>query len=86
MEILEIQSTHSLITSMTDQRAEGVHSYQINCRHFDSMQQSWLNKGATRGQALSVLTRKFERIWFTAKEVATVAAAIRSARSPLALG
>ncbi len=41
MEILEIRSSHSLITSMPDSRPEGAHVYQINCREFLSTYRSW---------------------------------------------
>ncbi len=86
MEILEIQSTHSLTTSMTDSRAIGAHSYQINCHQFDSQYRSRQKDSAARGHALGVMTLGFERIWITGEEVEQVAAAIQSKRSPIALG
>lgn len=86
MEILEIQSSHSLLTSMPDSRPVGAHVYQVNCRHFASTYRSWQKDSAARGHALGVRTLGFERIWITAEEIEQVAAAIQSARSPLALG
>jgi hypothetical protein len=86
MEILEIRSSHSLTTSIPDSRPAGEHSYQVNCRHFVSQQQSWQKNGIARGLALSVMTRSFERIWITAEEVRQVLSAIQSKRSPIALG
>jgi len=86
MEILEIQSSHSLLTSRPDSRPVGAHVYQVNCRQFTSTYKSWLKDGATRGQALAVMTVGFERIWMTPEEAEQVAAAIRSTHSPLALG
>jgi hypothetical protein len=86
MDILEIQSSHSLLTSRPDSRPAGAHIYQVNCRQFTSSYKSWQKDGATRGQALAVLTVGFERIWVTGEEAEQVAAAIRSDHTPLALG
>lgn len=86
MEVLEIRSTHSLTTSIPDSRPVGAHSYEVNCRHFISMQRNWQKNGIARGLALSVMTRSFERIWITAEEVRQVLTAIQSQRSPIALG
>lgn len=86
MEILEIRSSHSLTSSIPGSRPAGAHSYQVNTRHFISMQQDWQKNGLARGVALSVLTRSFERIWITAEEVRQVLAAIQSKRSPVAIG
>jgi len=85
MQVLEIQSTHGLTTSMTEKRPEGTHSYTIDCRQFMGDQRSWAKHGATRGLALGVMTLDFDRIWMTAEEVSRVAAAIQSTRSPLTL-
>ncbi len=85
MEILEIKSSHSLLTSRPDSRPEGAHVYQVNCRQFTSTYKSWQKNGATLGQALAVMTLGFERIWITAQEAEQVAAAIRASSSPLAL-
>lgn len=86
MDILEIQSSHSLTSSIPDSRPTGKHSYQVNCRHFISMQKNWQKDGSARGLALSVMTRSFERIWITAEEVRQVLSAIQSKRSPVAIG
>ena len=86
MEILEIQSTHNLTTSMTDSRPVGAHSYQINCHQFNSTYRSWQKDKAAQGHALGVMTLGFERIWITTEEIEQVAAAIQSKRSPIALG
>jgi hypothetical protein len=86
MEILEIQSSHSLTTSMTGTRPMGAHSYQLNCRQFMSEQRSWEKKEASRGLPLGVMTLGFERLWITAEEVIQVANAIQSTRSPITLG
>lgn len=86
MENLEIQSTHSLITSMPDSRPLGVHSYQIRCHQFDSAYRDWQKNKLTQGHALAVMTVGFERIWFTGDEATQVAAAIQSKSSPITLG
>jgi hypothetical protein len=86
MEILEIRSSHSLTSSIPGSRPTGAHSYQVNTRHFISMQQSWQKNGIARGVALSVLTRSFERIWITAEEVRKIGNAIQSQRSPVTIG
>ncbi len=86
MEILEIQSTHSLTTSMTDSRPVGAHSYQINCRQFNAEYRSRQKDSAARGHALGVMTLGFERIWITTEEIEQVAAAIQSTRSPVVIG
>jgi hypothetical protein len=86
MEILEIQSSHSLLTSRPDSRPVGAHVYQVNCRQFTSTYRRWQKESAARGQALAVMTLGFERIWMTGEEAEQVATAIRSSRSPLALG
>ncbi len=86
MEILEIQSSHSLLTSRPDTRPVGAHVYQVNCRQFASAYRKWQEEEAARGQALAVMTLGFERIWMTGEEALQVAAAIQSTRSPLVLG
>jgi hypothetical protein len=86
MEILDIQSAHSLITSRPDSRPEGAHVYKVNCRQFTAAHKTWQKNGASLGQALAIMTLGFERIWITAQEAEQVAAAIRDNRSPLSLG
>lgn len=86
MENLEIRSAHSLITSMTDNRKVGAHSYQINCHQFNSEYRSWQKNKIAQGHAIGVMTKGFERIWITGEEIEQVAAAIQSEHSPIALG
>ena len=86
METLEVQRTHSLLTSRPDSRPAGEHVYQVDCRQFASSYRSWQKDGAGRGQPLAIMTLGFERIWITGEEAEQVAVAIRSSRSPLALG
>lgn len=86
MDILEIQSSHSLLTSMPDSRPVGAHVYQVNCREFASTHRTWQKTKSAQGHALGVRTLSFERIWITAEEIEQVAAAIKSSRSPVALG
>jgi len=86
MQVLEIQSSYGLTTSMTEKRPEGAHSYNIDCHQFMAEQRTWAKHGATRGLALGVITLDFDRIWMTAKEVNQVADAIQSTRSPITLG
>ena len=86
MEILEIQSSHSLMTSMPDSRPVGAHVYQMNCRQFTSTYRSWKMNSVARGHALAVMTLGFERIWITGEEAEQLAAAIQSTCSPVALG
>lgn len=86
MEILRIQSSHGLTTSILEQRPAGEHTYQLNCRQFQSAYRDWRRTKAAEGQALGVMTLDFERIWISQDEVEQVAAAIQSTRSPLTLG
>jgi hypothetical protein len=86
MEILVIESSHSLTTSVPEKRVDGAHSYHLNCRQFSTVQRSWQKNSITQEHALGVMTLNFERIWITPQEVSQVADAIKSARSPLALG
>lgn len=86
MEILEINSSHSLLTSRPDSRPAGAHVYQVNCRQFIAAYKTWQKNGAAREQPLAVLTTAFERIWITRAEAEQVAAAIQSAHSPFVLG
>lgn len=86
MEILEIQSSSSLTTSITAARPVGAHSYHLNCRQFLTEQRSWAKSGAVRGLPLAVMTLAFERLWLTPDQVAEVATAIKSTRTPLSLG
>ncbi len=85
MEILEINSSHSLTMSMTDKRPAGAHSYQVNCRQFISIYEKWLKQSAARENTFGVMTLGFERIWVTKPECAEISKAIQTSRSPLTL-
>ncbi len=85
MEILKINSSHSLTMSMTDKRPIGAHSYQVNCRQFTSAYEKWLKQSAARENTFGVMTLGFERIWVTKPECAEISQAIRTSRSPLTL-
>jgi hypothetical protein len=85
MDTLEINSTHSLTTSMTDKRESGAHTYQINCHQFNAEYKIWQKKNESQGNAFGIRTLGFERIFVTAGEAAQIAAAIQTKRSPLAL-
>ncbi len=86
MEIVEIQSSHSLITSRPDSRPVGAHVYRVNCRTFTSTYRNWQKDSAARARPLAVMTLGFERIWITGEEAEQLDAAIRSTRSPVVLG
>jgi hypothetical protein len=85
MEILDIKSGHGLTTSIVAQRPASPHTYRVNCRQFESAHRDWQRTSAAEGRALGVMTLNYERIWITSEEVAQVADAIRSTRSPLTL-
>ncbi len=85
MEILKIQSSHGLTTTITAQRPAGAHTYHLNCSHFHTAHRDWQRNNATAERALGVMTLDFERIWITTDEVVQVAAAIQATRSPLTL-
>jgi hypothetical protein len=85
MELLELQSAHSLLTSRPDSRPAGAHVYQVHCGQFASTYKTWHKSNAALGQALAIMTVGFERIWITSEEAEQVAAAIRSNHSPLVL-
>ena len=85
MEILEIQSSQSLLTSRPDSRPAGAHVYQVNCRQFNSTYRSWQKNRAAHEHPLAVMTLGFERLWITREEAEQMAAAIQSARSPVVL-
>jgi hypothetical protein len=85
MEILEIRSSHDLTASSTQARRVGAHSYQVNCRHFNSVRRYWQNDKAPRADSTGFMTLNFEQIWITDAEVKQVTEAIRATRSPLTL-
>ncbi len=85
MEILEINSSHSLTMSITDKRPAGAHSYQVNCRQFTSTYKVWQKHGSPGEQAFGVMTLGFERIWVTKPECDEIAWAIQMSHSPLKL-
>ncbi len=85
MEILEINSSHSLTMSMTDKRPAGAHSYRVNCRQFISTYEKWLKQNAARENTFGVMTLGFDRLWITKPECAEIARAIQMSHSPLTL-
>ncbi len=85
MEILEITSSHDLSAKSADARRTGAHSYQVNCRQFNSLLHSWEKDKAQRSGPLALMTLGLERIWITAGESQKVQEAIQAMRSPVAL-
>ncbi|HZQ09260.1 MAG TPA: hypothetical protein VFD70_21970 [Anaerolineae bacterium] len=85
MEIIEIQSKHSLLTSMTESRPDSERAYKLNCRHYISTYKEWQRHSRANSQALGVMTLDFERIWITAIEGEQIVTAIQAARSPVVL-
>ncbi len=85
MQILEIKSSHDLTATSADARRTGAHSYQIDCREFDSLHERWEKDRAQRAHPLGLTSLRSERIWITAGECKRVAAAIRAMSSPVAL-
>lgn len=85
MEILVIQSTSSLTTSITTTRLVGAHSYYLNTRQFLTEQRGWQRREQARGLPMGLMTLDFERIYITADEVSQVAGAIKSTQTPLVL-
>jgi hypothetical protein len=86
MEVLEIQSAHSLITSMPGNRPDGAHTYKVQCRQFTLVYKDWQKRDAALRHSLPVMCLGFERIWLTAQEAEQVVSAIRSNISPITLG
>lgn len=85
MEIIEIRSSHSLDTRMSDSPRGGWHSYPVNCRQFLAAYKSWQQDAAARPDDLAVMTLGFERIHLTGVQGRQVADAIQEARSQVAL-
>lgn len=85
MEIIEIRSSHSLVTRITEQRPAGAHAYQVNCHNFNTEYKNWRKKSAATWHVLGVMTLGFEEIWITEAESQQVAEAIQAARSPVAV-
>jgi len=83
MEIIEIKSAHSLVTSITDNRPGGEHSYQVNCRQYVSIFHDWQKSKKTTSPACGIMTLEFVRIWITEQEGNEIAEAIKAARSPV---
>jgi len=83
MEIIEIQSKHSLLTSITARRPPGAHSYTLNCRQYASAYQAWQRQAQIQAQALGVMTLGFERIWITPEECLQITTAIKGETSPV---
>jgi hypothetical protein len=86
MEIVEIHSTHSLITSIPDSRPTGAHVYKVHCGQFSLVHKHWQKDSVAHERPLGIMTVGFERIWLTAEEAEKVVTAIRSSSSPIALG
>ena len=85
MEIIEIKSAHSLLTSITAARPLGAHAYKINCRQYLSVYQTWQKQQRNESPALGVMTLGFERIWITDEECWQISTAIKAASSPVVL-
>lgn len=86
MEIIKIQSAHSLVTTIVDQRAAGEYTYDVNCRQYLTTYQSWQrHKSAEESKPFGVMTLGYERIWVTEAECKQIADAIQAAHSPFKL-
>jgi len=86
MEIIQINSAHSLVTSMVGSRPVEAHSYTVNCHQYQSMYQKWQKSNKTVPQACGIMTLDYVRIWITEQEGKLIADAIKAAHSPVALG
>lgn len=78
MEIVEISSLHSLLSSNTHARLLGAHSYTINCRQYLVAYQSWQQSRSLKLDTFAVMTLDFHRIWVTATEAQRIADAIQA--------
>lgn len=85
MEIIEIKSAHSLLTSITTARPLGAHVYKLNCRQYLSVYQNWQRQRRTQPQPFGMMTLDFERIWITDEECLRITTAIKAASSPVVL-
>ncbi len=85
MEIIKIQSSHSLVTSITNDRIAGEHTYSVNCHQYLSSYRSWQRQNGVQSKALGVMTLGYERIWVTEAESKQIADAIQSSHSPFKL-
>ena len=81
MEVVEIQSVHSLLSSNTLARPLGVHSYAVNCRQYLVTYRTWQQQRTPKLEIFPVMTLEFRRIWITATEGKKIANAIQ-ARQP----
>ena len=86
MEILEIRSSHNLMSSIPDQRLAGEHTYKISCHQYLSVYKSWLKDSAARARPFPVMTLGFERLWITEAEGKQIEEAVQAMRSPVAIG
>ncbi len=72
MEIIRIQGSHSLVTSIVKSRAVGANSYTVNCRQYVSTYQTWQISKRTPERApeqtYDVMTLDYVRIWVTEQE------------------
>lgn len=85
MEIIEVKSGHSLVTSIVDHRPVEEHSYKVNCRQYVSIFQSWQKSKHTPSQPCGVMTLDYVRIWITEQEGAKIKEAINALRTPVVL-
>ncbi len=85
MEIIEVKSGHSLVTSIVDNRPVEANSYKVNCRQYTSIFHTWQKSQRAPAQACGVMTLDYVRIWITEQEGAKIAEAIQALRTPVVL-
>ena len=85
MEIIEVKSSHSLITSIVDNRPVETNSYKVNCRQYTSVFQPWQKGNHSPTQACGIMTLDYVRIWITKQEGDKIAEAIHASRTPVVL-
>lgn len=85
MEIIEVKSSHSLLTSIVDNRPLEDTSYKVNCRQYTSIFQPWQKSHRMPTQACGIMTLDYVRIWITEQEGAKIAEAIHASRTPVVL-
>jgi len=83
MEIIEIKSGHSLITSRVDSRPVEATTYKVNCRQYVSAYQTWQKSSRSPTQACGIMTLDYVRIWLTEQEGKQIVDAIQAARTPI---
>lgn len=86
MEIIQVKSGHSLVTSIMGSRPVEEHSYKVNCRQFVSHYEKWQrSSNRTPTQGCDVMTLDYIRIWITEQEGKQIADAIKTSTSPVVL-